>query len=68
MDYSFLKGKIVERLGSQEKFAKELGISKQCLSVKLTNKGSFTQTQMAKIIKILNLNETELKLCFFTEN
>lgn len=65
MDYSFLRGKIIEKSKSISVFAKQLGISNQELSNKLNNKSSFTQEQIGKTIDILGLNENETCKCFF---
>lgn len=65
MNYSFLRGKIVEVCGSNTVFAEKLGISTQELSNKLNNKSSFTQEQIDEAIVILSLNECELRKCFF---
>ena len=46
-DYSKLRGKIKEVFGTQDKFAKALGISRATLSLKLNNISEFTQQEMA---------------------
>lgn len=65
MNYSFLRGKIVEVCGSNNAFAEKLGISTQELSNKLNNKSSFTQEQIDEAIIILSLNSSEVVKCFF---
>ena len=65
MDYSFLRGKIVENCKSASAFARKLGISRQSLSYKLNNKTSFTQEQISMSIEILSLTEEETMKCFF---
>ena len=65
MNYSFLRGKIVEVCGSNTVFAEKLGISTQELSNKLNNKSSFTQKQIDESIVILSLGECELGKCVF---
>ena len=65
MDYSYLKGKIVEKCGSQTNFAKQLNLSNQSLSAKLNNKVKFSQEEISLTIEILSLNDEELKKCFF---
>ena len=67
MNYNFLKGKIVEKCGTQSKFAELLGISVQELTKKLTNKGSFTQNQMLKAKQILELDDNEIVKAFLNE-
>lgn len=65
MDYSYLKGKIVEKCGNQTNFAKQLNLSNQSLSAKLNNKVKFSQEEISLTIEILSLNDEELKKCFF---
>lgn len=64
-NYNFLKGKIVEKCGSQAKFAESLGVSDQSLSAKLLNKIKFSQEEIYKTIKILELTDSETIKCFF---
>jgi plasmid maintenance system antidote protein VapI len=68
MNYNFLKGKIVEKCGSQSKFAELLGITPQELTKKLSNKASFTQSQMFKSKEILGLNDSEVVKAFLMSN
>lgn len=67
MNYSFLRGKIVEKCGSLKNFAQKLEISKQELSNKLNNKSSFSQFQIQKTIDILKLTNEEVGKCFFVQ-
>ena len=67
MNYSFLRGKIIENCGNLKNFAQKLEISKQELSNKLNNKSSFSQFQIQKAIEILNLNNEEVAKCFFVK-
>ena len=46
--YSKLKGRIVERYGTQANFASKLGISKNSMSKKLTCKTEFSQTDIIR--------------------
>ena len=64
-NYNFLRGKIVEKCRTQANYANLLGISIQELTKKLSNKASFTQTQIELSLHILELNDEELKKCFF---
>ena len=65
-DYSFLKGRIVEIYGNQEKFAEKLGISRQSLSQKMTQRTQWKQKEICRAISLLSLNSTEVVSCFFT--
>lgn len=63
-EYAFLRGKIVEKCGSQDVYAQKLGISRQSLNSKLTKKSDFTQKQIIESIKILDLSNDEVYKCF----
>lgn len=58
-DYSYLKSKIYERYGNNEKFANALGISNSSLSLRLNNKKDFTQSEIIKTMELLNLTSVE---------
>lgn len=64
-DYSRLKGKIVEKYGSNAKFAEGMGWSERTLSLKLNNKVAWKQPEMAKAIAILSLDENDIPDYFF---
>lgn len=68
MNYNFLRGKIVEKFGTIENYAKELGISRQILSKKLSNEVSFTQGQIFKSMELLGLTPEEVVKAFLTAN
>ena len=66
-DFSKLKGRIREKLGTQENFAKELNISVPALVKKLNNQSQFSQTEICKTREILDISDEELNLYFFSE-
>lgn len=66
MNYRFLRGKILEKCSTQAVFAQKLGISLQELNKKLNNKGYFSQNQVYDAVEILELNDEEIKKCFFS--
>jgi len=68
-DYSKLRGRIIEKLGSLKNYAKELGISETTLFKKLNNKVAFNQDEIYDSIEILSLNvaENDIQLYFFTQ-
>ena len=65
-DYSALRGKIVEKFGSQREFAAALGLSERSLSLKLNNRVYFTQDEMSKAAVLLDVKLGKLKELFFT--
>lgn len=64
--YNKLRGRIVEMFGTQEKFADELGISKNSLSLKMNGKTGFSQADIRKWSKLLHIEDSEIGAYFFT--
>ena len=65
-DYSKLKGRIVEKLGTQSKLAELLHISNNALSRKLNNFISFSAEDIMKIISILEIDVNDIGIYFYT--
>lgn len=65
-DYSKLRGKIKEVFGTQDNFAKALGIGRVSLSQRLNNYLDFSQEEIDKAYKLLNLSKEEIPRYFFT--
>ena len=63
--YNKLKGKIKEVFGTQEAFAKALGIGRTALYSKLSNNTEFTQTEMLLSLELLHLEKSEIDTYFF---
>lgn len=66
-DYSRLKGRIVEKYGSQLNFSKAYGVSENTLSLKLNNKVRFTSDDIIKIADLLEIDKNDVGLYFFTQ-
>lgn len=64
-DYSKLRGKIVEKFGTQTKFASAMKWSERTLSLKLNGGVPWKQTDIAKAVEILELNEIDIPQYFF---
>lgn len=64
-DYNKLKGRIIEKFGTQGKFAKAMGVSERTLSLKINDKVPFTQPEITKAIKLLELDESDIQPYFF---
>lgn len=64
-DYSKLRGCIVEKLGTQTKFAKEMEFSERTCSLKLNGKVPFTQPEIIKACKILDIADGDIGAYFF---
>ncbi|MFR0778592.1 MAG: DUF739 family protein [Zhenhengia sp.] len=66
-DYSKLRGKIVEKYGTQCLFAKALGVSERTLSLKLNGRIYFTQIEIKRILELLDVDSNCVNTYFFTE-
>lgn len=64
-DYAKLKGKITEKCGAQNVFAKKMGLSIRTVSLKLNNKITFKQSEIQKAIEILDIPGDEIQDYFF---
>lgn len=65
-NYSMLRGKIKEKLKNEYVLAKELKCSKATLSKKLNNETDFTQDEIEKVCRILEIDRKEIPSYFFT--
>lgn len=63
--YSKLRGRIIEKFGSQEKFAETIGISSNSLSKKMNGKTGFSQKDIVKWSELLGIEKTEYVDYFF---
>lgn len=68
-DYSKLKGRITEKLGSLKKYAELLNISDTSISNKLNNRVPFTQDEILRSADkdVLDINLDDIKLYFFNK-
>lgn len=62
-----LKGRIVEKYGSQTAFAEVFGVSENVFSQKMNNKVRFSTDDILKIVKLLDIPGEEIGLYFFEE-
>ena len=65
-DYSKLRGRIIEKYGSQSNFAKKFGVSENTFSQKMINKMRFTSDDIIKMSKLLSIPQDEVGFYFFT--
>ncbi|MFC2542174.1 MULTISPECIES: DUF739 family protein [Leptotrichia] len=65
-NYSMLRGRIKEKLKNEYVLAKELKCSKATLSKKLNNETDFTQDEIEKVCRILEIDRKEIPSYFFT--
>ena len=64
--YDRLRGRIVEKYGSQEEFAKVIGISSNSMSKKMNGKTGFSQKDIIKWSELLDISKSEYGEYFFT--
>lgn len=64
--YKKLRGKIIEKFGTQEKFAKEIGISETALSKKMQCKTGISQSDICRWSKLLEIEQKDYGEYFFT--
>lgn len=64
-DYSKLRGRIIEKFGTQGCFSRALGVSERTLSLKLNNKIFFSQDEITKISELLNISPDKIQVYFF---
>ena len=65
IDYSKLKGRIVETCGTQGNFAQKMGLSERTVSLKLSGRIPFKQPEILKALEVLNLSEEDIQAYFF---
>ena len=63
--YKKLRGRIVEKYGTQEKFAKAIGISETALSKKMQCKTGISQSDICLWSKLLDIQPEEYGEYFF---
>lgn len=66
-DYSKLKGRIIEKFGTQYKFAKANNISDRSMSLKLKNEIGLSQDEILRWCNLLEIEKKEIPLYFFTQ-
>lgn len=64
-NYSKLLGRIVEKVGTQGKFASDMGLSERTISLKLNGKVGWKQSEIATACRILDIKERDIASYFF---
>lgn len=65
-NYSKLRGRIVEKFGTQSAFSKSMKMSERTLSLKLNGKIYFVQDEIVLAAQLLDISEEEIQVYFFT--
>ena len=66
-DDSKLRGRIVEKYGSQAAFADAIDMSISTLNLKLNNKSEWSTTEIVEACKLLDVELTDTYSYFFKE-
>lgn len=64
-NYNKLRGKIVEKYGSQAAFAKAMTWSERTLSKKINGKIPWKQTDICKAMELLEISDNKIQEYFF---
>ncbi|WP_270245740.1 DUF739 family protein [Lactococcus lactis] len=67
IDYSKLKGRIKEKYGSQQDFAKAIGLSEKIISDKLNNKSYWKQSDIDFATELLDIKKEDIGIYFFNK-
>ena len=65
-DYSKLRGRIVEKYGTQKRFSQAMNMSESSLTLKLAGASYFTQGEIYRAKMLLDLEEGSVSPYFFT--
>lgn len=64
-EYRKLRGRIVEKFGTQSNFADAMGWSERTLSLKMNGARSWKQSDICKAIELLELTQEDIPRYFF---
>ena len=67
MAYNKLKGRIIEKYGSQGKFAAALGMTENTVSRKMQDKVEFSKDDMVRWAELLDIDPSEFWDYFFAD-
>lgn len=65
-NYAKLRGRIREKFTTEANFALAMGMAKTTMSAKLNQTNDFSQSEIAKAIKLLDLDVNEVTDYFFS--
>lgn len=64
-NYSKLRGRIVEKCGTQEEFAKRINKDRSSINLTLNNKRDFTQKEIVAACDVLDISSNDIGQYFF---
>ena len=65
INYNKLKGRIVEKCGTQGEFARRMSLSERTVSLKLSGQIPFKQPEILKAVEVLDLAHEDIQAYFF---
>lgn len=65
-DYSKLRGRIVEKYGSQRQFADAVGVSEQTITSKMNGRVAISQDDVITWSELLDIEAVDIGVYFFT--
>lgn len=66
-NYDKLKGRIIEKFGTQYRFAEAMEWSERTLCLKLSSERPWKQTDICKAVELLDLAQGDIPKYFFKE-
>ena len=66
-NYSRLRGRIVEKVGTQDKFAERMETSERTVSLKLNGKIGWKQEDITKACQVLDIPKEDIPFYFFAK-
>lgn len=66
MNYQKLRGRIIEKYGTQGNFAKAIGLSEQTITAKMNGRTGFSQADMTAWSELLDIKPSKIGEYFFT--
>ena len=67
MEYSKLRGRIVEKFGSQKRFSAKIGLSEQSVTAKLNDRTDFSKEDILLWSKTLDIEQDNIGAYFFED-
>ena len=64
-EYNKLRGRIIEKYGTQGKFAEALGVTETTISRKMNMASGFSKEDIVKWSELLNISTDEIGIYFF---
>lgn len=65
MAYAKLAGLIREKYGSQDAFAKDMGVASSTVSRKITGESDWTRAEIVKAANLLNIDYEQIPVYWF---